>query len=379
MRSEVTQRTAFSGIRYAQCWEDADILLEALNIRPGFACLSIASAGDNTLALLSKRPSKVLAIDFNPAQLAALELRVAAFRELRHPEVLVLIGSVEGDSRKELYARCRKHLSSAAKDYWDQRPGLIQAGIGSAGRLESYFRTFRTRVLPVIHNRHRVEELLAKKSSLERVRFYESEWNNLRWRVLLRIFFSRLVAGKLGRDPEFFRYVEGKVAERVLQRMRYAMTELDPATNPYLHWIFKGRHQHGALPFALRAENFQTIRAHLDRLEWHCCSLEVFLERPPDAFDAFNLSNVFEYISVESYERLLRLIIRAAKPNARLAYWNLLVPRRRPESMSAFLKPLKQLSDGLFARDKAFLYSAFVVEEVLCTSPLSLGALAGMR
>jgi S-adenosylmethionine:diacylglycerol 3-amino-3-carboxypropyl transferase len=364
MRSEVAQHAAFSGIRYAQCWEDADILLDALNIQPGFTCLSIASAGDNTLAMLSKRPRKVLAIDLSRPQLAALELRVAAFRELKHPEVLALIGSVESDSRKGLFNRCRKHLSSAARDYWDQRPGLIEAGIGSAGRLESYFRTFRTRVIPLIHSRHRLEQLLAKKSGPERVRFYDSEWNNLRWRVLFRIFFSRLVVGRLGRDPEFFRYVEGKVAERILERMRYAMTELDPATNPYLYWMFKGQHQDGALPFALRAENFEAIRAHLDRLEWRCCSLEEFLESSPGAFDAFNLSNIFEYISVESYERLLGLVIRAAKPNARLAYWNLLVPRSRPESLAGFLKPLKQLSDGLFARDKGIFYSAFVVEEL---------------
>jgi S-adenosylmethionine:diacylglycerol 3-amino-3-carboxypropyl transferase len=368
MRSEVAQHAAFSGIRYAQCWEDADILLEALNIQPGFTCLSIASAGDNTLALLSKRPRKVLAIDVNPAQLAALELRVAAFRELKHPEVLALIGSVESYGRKGLFNRCRKHLSSAARDYWDQRPELIEAGIGSAGRLESYFRIFRTRVLPLIHSRHGVARLLAKKPPLERLRFYQSEWNNFRWRMLFRIFFSRLMMGKLGRDPELFRYVQGEVAEPLLRRACYAMTELDPAINPYLYWIFKGQHWDGALPFALRAENFESIRAHLDRLEWRFCSLEEFLESSPGAFDAFNLSNIFEYISVESYERLLRLLVRAAKPNARLAYWNLLVPRSRPESLAALLKPLKQLSEGLFARDKAFFYRAFVVEEVLGTS-----------
>ncbi len=365
MRSAVSQPTGFSGIRYAQCWEDADILLEALNIQPGSTCLSIASGGDNTLAMLSKRPRKVVAIDPNPAQLAVLELRVAAFRELRHPEVLALNGSVESHSRGELYKRCRKYLSNAARDYWDQRPELIEAGIGSAGRLESYFRTFRTRVLPLIHSRHRVAKLLAKKSGAERVRFYDSDWDNLRWRVLCRIFFSRLMLGRFGRDPELFRYVEGRVAERILQRTRYATTQLDPATNPYLYWILRGQHRDGAQPFALRAENFEAIRAHLDRLEWRCCSLEEFLERSPGAFDAFNLSDIFEYISVESYERLLRLLIRSAKPNARLAYWNLLVPRNRPGSLATFLKPLKHLSDSLFACDKAFFYSAFVVEAVL--------------
>ncbi len=368
MHSEVAQGAAFSGIRYAQCWEDADILLEALNVQPGFTCLSIASAGDNTLAILSKRPRKVIAIDVSPAQLAALELRVAAFRELEHPEVLALTGSVESNRRKALYDRCRKHLSKAARDYWDRRPELIKAGVGSAGRFESYLCTFRTRVLPLIHDHHRVEQLLAEKSGLERVRFYDSEWNNFRWQVFFRIFFSRLIMGRLGRDPEFFRYVKGRVAERILERTRYAMTGLDPATNPYLYWIFMGRHRDGALPFALRAENFDVIRAHLDRLEWRCCTLEEFLESSRGAFDAFNLSDIFEYISVETYERLLRLIIRAAKPGARLAYWNMLVPRRRPDSLAAFLDPLKQLSDSLFAREKAFFYSAFVVEEVCCAS-----------
>jgi len=369
MRNKCELPSTLPGLRYGQCWEDADILLEALRIQPGSTCLSIASAGDNTLALLSKKPRKVLAIDRNAAQLAALELRVAAFRELQHPELLALIGSVESGNRILLYKRCRKHLSMAARDYWDQCPKLIEGGIGSAGTLESYLRLFRTRVLRLIHNRQRIEQLFARKTSRsERRLFYESQWNNFRWQLLFRIFFSRLVMGKLGRDPQLFRYVRGGVAKSLLGRMRYAMMELEPCTNPYLHWILEGQHREGALPFALRAENFESIRDHVDRLEWHCCSLEEFLEKSPDTFDAFNLSDIFEYISVENYERLLRLLVRAAKPKARLAYWNLFVPRSRPESLGALLNPLKEISEALFARDKAFMYSAFVVEEVFCTS-----------
>jgi len=367
MRSKRPARGSFPGLRYAQCWEDADILLEALNVRPGCTCLSIASAGDNTLAILSKKPCKVLAVDRNPAQIAALELRVAAFRELEHAELLTLTGSIEGHGRIDLYKRCRRHLSKAARDYWDQCPKLIEAGIGSVGQLESYLRVFRTRVLPLIHNRHSVEQLFQRKPSAERLRFYESHWNNFRWQLLFRVFFSRFVMGKLGRDPQLFRYVHGGIAEPLLRRMRYAMTELDPHTNPYLHWILKGQHADDALPFALRAENFEAIRAHLDRLELRCCSLEEFLEQSPDTFDAFNLSDIFEYLSVERYERLLRLIVGAANPNARVAYWNLLVPRSRPDSLASRLNPLKEFSEALFARDKAFMYQAFVVEEAVPT------------
>ena len=61
MRSEAAERADFSGIRYAQCWEDADVLLAALEPAPGKRCVSIASAGDNTLALLSRDPESVLA------------------------------------------------------------------------------------------------------------------------------------------------------------------------------------------------------------------------------------------------------------------------------------------------------------------------------
>jgi S-adenosylmethionine-diacylglycerol 3-amino-3-carboxypropyl transferase len=365
LRSEVAQRADFSCIRYAQCWEDADVLLEALNIQPDSTCLSIASAGDNAMAMLSKGPRRVVAIDINPAQLAALELRVAAFRELKHPEVLALIGSVGSHERAELYRCCRKHLSAAARDYWDQRPKMVQAGIGSAGRFENFFRIFRTRVLPLIHSHRIVEQLLARKSYSERNRFYETEWNTIRWRTLFRVFFSRLMLGRLGRDPEFFRYVEGEVAERLLQRTRYALTELDPAANPYLQWIFTGLHSSNNLPYALRAENFDAIRARLDRLEWRCCSLEQYLESSPDFIDAFNLSDIFEYISLPSYQRLLRVLSQCAKPGARLAYWNMLVPRKRPQSLAAFLRPLTNLSDSLFRRAKTFFYGAFVLEEVL--------------
>ena len=61
MNSEVAAKTHFSAVRYAQCWEDADILLEALNIQPGHTCLAIASAGDNALAMVSQGPARVIA------------------------------------------------------------------------------------------------------------------------------------------------------------------------------------------------------------------------------------------------------------------------------------------------------------------------------
>jgi len=49
-------------IRYANCWEDADILLEGLNPEQGAKILSIGSAGDNSFAFLANNPEVVVAV-----------------------------------------------------------------------------------------------------------------------------------------------------------------------------------------------------------------------------------------------------------------------------------------------------------------------------
>jgi len=368
--TEAAERADFSQIRYAQVWEDADILLAALDVQPTDTVISIASAGDNALALLGAGAQRVVALDLNPAQLACLALRVAAYRRLAHEELLVLVGSRAGSSemRAALYQRCRPLLTPDVRRFWDERPIAISQGIGSAGKFENYFRLFRSRVLPLVHSRQAVESLLHRRTRAERERFYTQRWNTWRWRLLFSIFFSRFMMGRLGRDPEFFKYVEGSVADRILARTRHAITVLDPAENPYLHWILTGTHGE-ALPWALRAENFERIRSRLDHLEWHELSLEAFLEREqsrgtPMTADKVNLSDIFEYMSEANTAALLARLANASRPGGRFAYWNMLAPRRSPPSLSDRLQSRDDLALPLFAQDKAFFYSAFVVEEV---------------
>ncbi len=356
----------FSQIRYAQCWEDADVLVKGLDVQPGDVCLSIASAGDNALALLTRDPERVVAIDVSAAQLACLALRVAAYRRLSHSELLELIGSMPSDRRRALYDRCRSALTDTATRFWDERLHLVDRGIGTVGRFERYFRLFRRYVLPLTQSAERVHRLLEPGRLLEtRRRFYEQEWNNWRWQVLIRLFFSRFVMGRLGRDPRFFDHVDGTIADRLLERGRYALTELDPAENPYLQWILTGRHQ-SARPLALRKEHFETIRARLDRLVWHQTSLEAFLdEAESNTIDAFNLSDAFEYVGIGHYRRLLRQCIDVGRPGARLAYWNLFVPRHRPTAFADRLQPRRDRAERLHAQDRAFFYGDFVLEDVI--------------
>ena len=351
-------------LRYAQCWEDADVLLEALDIRPGHVCLSIASGGENTLAMLSRSPERVVAVDLNPAQLACLELKVAAYRTLAYEEVRELLGSLPSRRREQLYRRLRSSVSADARRFWDARADAIALGIGEAGKFEGYFRLFRSRVLPCIHPQDRVARLLLGGARAARETFYDGAWDTWRWRFVFRAFFSRLVMGRLGRDPGCFRYVGGGVANRILARTRHALTALDPADNPYVQWILTGRHT-AALPYALRPDEFAAIRANLDRLEWHCCSLEDWLAAHTGlTIDRYNLSDIFEYMSPEAYAQLLERLVRAGRPGSRLAYWNLLAERRRPADLADRLRPLTALARRLHAKDRAFFYGDFILEEI---------------
>ena len=363
--SEVQQRADFSAIRYAQCWEDAALLVAALE-PAGKHCVSIGSAGDNSFALLAHGAESVTAVELNPAQTACIELRRAAYLTLDHAGFLELHGSRPSDRRAALYADCRTLLEPTARTFWDDRPDKIRQGIGSLGKFENYFRLFRQTVLPLAHPRHRVESLLEPRSPSEREAFYRDRWDNRRWRGIFQVFFSRTLMGLLGRDPEFFRYVEGSVAQRILDRTRHALVKLDPSTNPYLHWILTGTHG-THLPDALEERHFALIQAglHQDRFRIVSQPLEHLLAADTSrCYDAWNLSDIFEYMSEDNTADLLRTIAARSTAGARLAYWNMLAPRSRPETLADVLEPLDDLARRLFEKDRAFFYSRFVVEEV---------------
>ena len=140
----IEERASFDSIRYGSVWEDADVLCEALApVAEGGRLLSVASAGDNALALLTLDPAEVVAVDLSLAQLACLELRVAAFRELDDAELLGFLGVTEASDRLSRYRSLRDNLPDFARTFWDHRPELVESGVVHAGKFEAYFHTFR--------------------------------------------------------------------------------------------------------------------------------------------------------------------------------------------------------------------------------------------
>ncbi len=361
--AEIAGKANFEHIRYAQLWEDADVLTAALGDCQGGTLVSICAAGDNALAMLTLDPAKVVVVDLSDAQIACLKLRIGAFQNLTHPEFLALMGARPSTERGALLDKATSALDAQTRAFWQGlAPNVIAHGAGGVGKFERYFRIFRTRLLPLVHSRKTLDDTFVSRPKPARQTFLDQRFNTWRWRLLLNTFFSRFVMGRMGRDKAFFEHVDGSPAQHVARRIKHAAVDCDPAENPYLHWILKGTHG-AALPMTWRAEHFETIKARLDRLDIRPGSLEAFVSTGEKA-DGFNLSDIFEYMSPDVFAQVYGSILKASAPEARLVYWNMMAPRRVPPAFADQVTTLTEVEDRLKAIDKAFFYSDFVVEQV---------------
>lgn len=365
--SEAEVQSVLDGrINYAQCWEDIVVLRSALQIKNNERVLSICSAGDNSFALALDGASEVVCIDISAPQLALAELKWLALQEWGQEGLHTLLGLNDAGRRVYLYHQIRSKCSENTRIWWDHNEEMIREGILNAGRFEKYLTMFGEKVLPLIHRKKTIATLASLRSLEEQRAFYDKRWNNLRWKGLFRIFFSQTMMAKMGRSPEQFRYAEESIAEMVLGRTKHALTEIPIASNPYLQWILTGKYTNisDSHPY-LNQESIQYLQEKQPKLTFVHSGIVEYLEScPDDSFDAFNFSNIFEYLSVEECEQIFELVYRKAKDGARLAYWNLMVPRARPESMKDKFFPQTERAKALHLQDRAFFYSQFHLDIV---------------
>ena len=340
-------------IRYANCWEDADTLLDGLDIQQNDRVLSIGSAGDNSFSLLSKNPEIVVAVDINAMQLNLIELKKAAFKALNYDEFVSFLGFKETPNRSELYQLVREQLSPDLQLFWDRRTDELFAGIIYAGKFERYFRLFRTRILPLVHTKKRINTLFTEKDAEAQHLFFDKKWNNRRWRRLFKLFFSKFVMGRLGRDPAFLKEVEVPVSEFIIGQAKKHLSSVHAQKNYFLHFIMKGSFGE-YLPHYARKENFEAIKSNIDRIiVYNGLAEDAFKEY--SGFTKFNLSNIFEYMNTELFTSVTENLVSNGEKNARYAYWNLMVPRQM-HTVNNALKYDASLSESSRVTDKGFFY-----------------------
>jgi len=357
----IDRRTDFSILRYANCWEDPLLLLNGLATESGDHILSIGSAGDNSFSLLTADPEQVVAVDISRTQLALIALKKAAIRRLDYPDLLGFLGFRTATNRMHLFKSLKSDLSVDDFAFWNARREAIEMGVVHSGKFERYFQLFSRKVLPWIHRKVTVERLLAPKLATEQEIFYDKAWNTWRWRLLFKLFFSRWVMGKLGRDPEFMREVDVHVGKTIFEQAERHLRLPSAQTNFMLRYNLTGNFG-SLLPHYLLPENYSVVRQRIDRLT--LC--EGYAEQAIQKYGAFqrmNLSNIFEYMNMETFLNTAITLVSGLAPHGRVAYWNLLVPRSLSRLKNVPVTRLDQLSETLKTADRGFYYRDFIVEE----------------
>lgn len=356
--SDATRSLPYYGrLMFAQSWEDPECDLRALRPAAGETIVGVTSGGDNVLGLLLSDPAAIISIDVNPAQTWLVDLKLAAFRMLTHAEMLELFGVRRGPAL-QLYQRIRGDLPESARRYWDAHGPWFDQGLLTCGDFERYFATLRA-VLRWIVGRRRLERLFALAPDEQRA-FFEGEWNNRRWRTVLRVVCSKRMLGRR-LDPSWFEHAEsrGAFGAHFARLAEHVLTELPVRSNYFLAQILLGRYvDETFVPGYLRPEHFNVIRTRLDRLRLVTADIsDALAALPARSVDAFALSNVFEYSPPQIFERAKYDIRRAARPDARIALRNLLAPRRLGDDRAFEVDA--PLSERLRLADRGFIYSRF--------------------
>ncbi len=201
--------------------------------------------------------------------------------------------------------------------------------------------------------------------------FVRNKWDTRVWRWMFRLLCSRAVSYVFFRDPAFFRYVDCgmPVGRYIHERMLGALDQTLARENFMLCLLFRGKLSSVRLPPYLDPEQFDLIRSRVDHIEPQTADLLEFLDRQrPESFDKFSLSDVPSYLNQAAFENLLDLVVRAAKPNARVCIRFFLTAQAVPPRFSAILHRESELEEELARTDYAFAYR-FLVATVTREAP----------
>lgn len=244
--------------------------IDALGVASGGRYVVVSSGGCTALSLLARGADEVVAVDLNAAQNHVTEIKAAALVALEPVEVAEFLGgyAMNGALRLRRYALLRPHLSLAAVRYWDANRRAIERGVLRSGVSEKFIAFLATLVRATVHPQRRIDSLLSCTTLDEQARFYDEEWNSVRWRTLFRVLLSRRTL-KRTYEPGFFSNVENQsfpahfhgVFERTIRHVPVA-------TNYFLHQMLTGFYPAevpgGLPPYLASTGNSLTGKASLD-------------------------------------------------------------------------------------------------------------------
>ena len=328
---------AFSGLVYAQIWEDPLIDMEALQIQPDDHVVAIASGGCNGMSYLTANPAKITLVDLNAHHIALNKLKkLAAARLPDHKTFYEFFGSANSGSNIDVYQQhLRPHLDDATRKHWDsmdwrgrKRISYFTDNLYRHGLLGMFIAVGH--LVARIHG-VKLHKMLDAQTMDEQRRMYEAEikpifaMRHIKW---LTKRPSSLYG--LGIPPAQYEALlssargdEGMagVLEARIERLACGFDYKDN----YFAWQAFGRSYKpdgtGSVPPYLEARNFDLIRANASRIDVrHVNFIEYLKEQSNGSIGCYVLLDAQDWMVDPILNELWSEITRTAKPGARVIF-----------------------------------------------------------
>ncbi len=162
---------------------------------------------------------------------------------------------------------------------------------------------------------------------------------------------------------------DGNLAALFRERVRRLACDF-PIGENYFAWqgfsrCYDVEHRQ-ALPDYLRVENYDTLRASVDRVETRVASMTDYLSTQlPASLDRYVLLDAQDWMNADQLTRLWRQIDHTARPGARVIFRTAaresLLEERLPPSLLKPWRYERALSEALLAQDRSAIYGGFHV------------------
>jgi len=369
----------FQGFVYNQIWEDPDVDLAALELKPHHRLLTIASGGCNVLNYLAANPAKIIAVDLNPNHVALTKLKLSALQNLpSYEEFFRFFGQANDRANRTAYDDfLSKRLDRETRQYWDKQIPLRGRRINMFAR-NLYRYGLLGRFIGVLHtvaklHGKKLEPILAARTPAEQRRMFERHIAPLfDYKSIRMLSKSPVSLYALGIPPAQYDELVAAGDPIAVLRERVERLACDfPIHENYFAWQAFGRgydlENRTAVPAYLQADTYEIIRTRTDKVEVHHASLTEFLAAQPansmhryvllDAQDWMNseqITALWREIDRTADTRDARVIFRTAGPDSPL-------PRKLPPDVLAPWQYLESESRAWHTRDRSSIYGGFHV------------------
>ena len=376
---------AFSGLVYAQIWEDPEIDMEALALKPDDRLVAIASGGCNVMSYLKAGPASITAVDLNRHHIALNRLKIAAAQQLPdHATFYDFFARANQRRNVSAYETAlRPHLDAETRAYWDGRDLLGRRRIGYFGKnLYRYGLLGRFIGLGHLIGRlHRIDpaDLLAARDLTEQRRVFDERIAPLFDRPHIKWLTRRRASlYGLGIPPEQYDALAGAaadgegIADVLRERLERLACDFDLKDN-YFAWQAFGRgykpEGDGPVPPYLERAAYEAVRDRADRIEVRHVNLIDHLKAQPAAsLDAYVLLDAQDWMTDVILTKLWSEITRTARPGARVIFRTAaeesLLPGRIPADLLARWSYDRERCRAWTARDRSAIYGGFHLYEL---------------